>query len=109
MEVKAGTKEEEEGQNISSLIGACIATVVGMALLSVVRRILGGLETDSTTLAIISPRGKVYFFPHFQAIRIVRKHNWSFGRLNRLSSKDILRAILKRQPVYSISSAWGGL
>jgi len=109
VEVRARVKEEDNNSSLSSVIGACIAAAIGVFLISIIGKLFGGEDVDSTTLAIISPRGKVYFFPHFLAIRIVRKHNWSFGRLNRLSSKDILRAILKGQPVYSISSAWGKL
>jgi len=97
---------EKKEQNVTSLVGALIGTVIAVSLIPMLQRLLGVRDVRDTSMAIISPRGAVYFLPHLQACRIVRKQNWSFASLTTLTRLDCLKSFLRGGRVYRLSAPW---
>ena len=98
----------EDGKNYAQatanvVIGAILAT----ALLPIIQRFISVRDVIDTSMAVISPSGKAYFFPHIQALRIIRRQrDWSFARLVGLSKWNLIKAILRKEVVYRIEPTW---
>ena len=105
---KEVVKPAEDGKNYAQatanvVIGAILAT----ALLPIIQRFISVRDVIDTSMAVISPSGKAYFFPHIQALRIVRRQkDWSFARLVRPSKWTLIKAILMKEAVYRIEPTW---
>jgi len=95
--------------NVTSLMTAVVGTVIAVTLIPMLQRLLGVRDVRDTSMAIVSPRGAVYFLPHLQACRIVRKQNWSFASLTTLTRMDCLKSILRGGKVYRLSAPWKGI
>lgn len=100
---------EKKELNVTSLVGAVVGTVIAVTLIPILQRLLGVRDVRDTSMAIVSPRGAVYFLPHVQACRIVRKQNWSFASLTTLTRVDCLKSALKGRKVYRLGAPWEGI
>jgi len=95
---------------ISSLLGVMISSMIVKTMLSSLHNVLSTTDAKDTVMAVISPKGKTYFFPYIQAIRVVKKHSgWSFSRLTRLTTLDAIKSAIKREVLYKISPTWEGI
>ncbi len=100
------TVVEEKDTDVNPLVSAIIGTVLGAVVLGMLQKLIGIRDARNTSAAIVSPKGKVYFFPHPQACRIVRKQNWSFASLTTLTRMNCLKSALRGSKVYKFSAPW---
>ena len=91
---------------INSMANAVIGSVIAITMLPIIRGLLSTTDPLDTSMAIMSPNGKPYFFPYIQALRIVRRQQWSFARLAEVNRWECIKAIFRHKKVYIISPSW---